>query len=97
MTGDLPPLDLVKADGKPAGFNTAVPAEVSKRIKKNIELVSIESGARAIALNSAIIDVPFWAKKFNDNSDMLSSIDRPGGIIFSTPYFSDKIVHLKLK
>ena len=31
VTGDLPPLDLVLADGTPAGFNTAVLAERSPR------------------------------------------------------------------
>lgn len=97
VTGDLPPLDLIKADGTPAGFNTAVLAEISKRINKNIELVSIESGARASALMSGVADVLFWARKPDDNSDLPSDIDQPDGIIFSTPYFSDKITHLKLK
>ena len=52
VTGDLPPLDFITADGKPAGFNTALLAEVAKRLNKNIEIVDIESGARAAALNS---------------------------------------------
>ena len=97
VTGDLPPLDLIKADGTPAGFNTAVLAEISKRINKNIELVSIESGARASALMSGVADVLFWARQPDDNSDLPVDIDQPDGIIFSTPYFSDKITHLKLK
>ncbi|MBO4779401.1 MAG: transporter substrate-binding domain-containing protein, partial [Selenomonadaceae bacterium] len=41
VTGDLPPLDLVLADGTPAGFSTAVLAEISKRIGKNIEIINI--------------------------------------------------------
>ena len=45
VTGDLPPLDLILSDGTPAGFNTAVLAEISKRINKNIELVTIDSNA----------------------------------------------------
>ena len=96
VTGDLPPLDLIKADGTPAGFNTAVLAEISRRINKNIELVSIDSGARASALMSGVADVLFWARRPDDNSDLPANIDQPDGIIFSTPYFSDKIVHLKL-
>ncbi len=32
VTGSLPPMDYVAADGTPAGYNTAVIAEVSKRI-----------------------------------------------------------------
>ena len=60
VTGDMPPLDLIKADGTPAGFNTAVLAEISNRINKNFELVSIESAARASALSSGAVDVVFW-------------------------------------
>lgn len=36
VTGDLPPLDYVSADGTPAGFNTAMLAEVAKHLGKNI-------------------------------------------------------------
>ena len=61
ITGDLPPLDFVTADGKPAGFNTAMLAEIAKRIDRNVEIVQINSGARAAALNSNQIDVAFWA------------------------------------
>ena len=48
VTGDLPPLDFVSSDGKPAGFNTAVLAEIGNRMLKNIELVQVDSGARAL-------------------------------------------------
>ena len=95
VTGDLPPLDLIKADGTPAGFNTAVLAEISKRINKNFELVQIESGARAAALTSGLVDVLFWVRLPDNDSDMPADVDRPDGIVFSMPYFSDKIVHLK--
>ena len=37
VTGDLPPLDLVRADGKAAGFNTAVLKEVNDRLNKDVE------------------------------------------------------------
>ena len=62
VTGDLPPIDYVDEAGVPAGFNTAVLAEISKRIGKNIELVSIESGARSLALSQGIVDVVFWSR-----------------------------------
>ena len=62
VTGDLPPIDYVDEAGVPAGFNTAVLAEISKRIGKNIELVSIESGARSIALSQGKVDVVFWSR-----------------------------------
>ena len=38
VTGDMPPIDFVAPDGVPAGFNTAVLAEIGKRLKINIEL-----------------------------------------------------------
>ena len=62
VTGDLPPIDYVDEAGVPAGFNTAVLAEISKRTGKNIELVSIESGARSLALSQGIVDVVFWSR-----------------------------------
>lgn len=96
VTGDLPPLDYVSADGKAAGFNTALLAEVAKRLNKNIEVVQIESGARAAALNSDQIDVVFWAiLPVGDN--LPSNIDKPDGLELSVPYFNDDIAHIKLK
>jgi len=59
ITGDLPPLDFVTADNKPAGFNTAMLAEIARRINRNIEPVQIETVARAAALNANLIDVVF--------------------------------------
>ena len=57
VTGDLPPIDFIAADGTPAGFNTAVIAELGKRLKMNVETVNIESGARAASLASGRVDV----------------------------------------
>ncbi|MBR0261691.1 MAG: transporter substrate-binding domain-containing protein [Selenomonadaceae bacterium] len=96
VTGDLPPLDLILADNSPAGFNTALLAEIAKRSGKNIEVVQIESGARAAALSSKQIDVIFWVvvptvDKFP------ADIDKPEGVELSTPYFKDNVEHLKLK
>ena len=96
VTGDLPPLDLVLADGTPAGFNTALLVEIAKRINKNIELVQIDSGARAAALNSDQIDVIFWAI-VPANAILPADIDKPEGIELSEPYFKDDIAHIKLK
>ena len=96
VTGDLPPLDFVSADGKPAGFNTAVLAEIGNRMLKNIELVEIESGARAAALTSKQVDVVFWA--IVPVSEIIpQDSDKPDGIILSEPYYKDKIVHMIFK
>ena len=96
VTGDLPPLDLILPDKSPAGFNTALLAEIAKRLNKNIELVQIDSGARAAALNADQIDVIFWAV-VPDGYDLPANVDKPDGIELSAPYFRDEIAHLKLK
>ena len=93
ITGDLPPIDLILADGKPAGFNTAVLSEIGKRLHKNIELVQVESGARAAALTSGRVDISFWAILPISNI-IPANVDRPDGIILSTPYYRGKVVHV---
>ena len=62
VTGALAPMDYVAADGSPAGFNTAVLAEISNRIGKNIELVVVDSAGRAAALASGAVDAVFWTR-----------------------------------
>ena len=96
VTGDLPPLDLVLPDGTPAGFNTAMLAEIGKRLQKNIELVLIDSAARATALSSKKIDISFWAI-VPINSNIPSDVDKPKGVEFSTTYFTDDIIHITIK
>jgi ABC-type amino acid transport substrate-binding protein len=62
VTGALPPMDYVAADGTPAGFNTAVLAEIGQRTGKNIELVVVDSLGRAAALASGAVDAVFWTR-----------------------------------
>ena len=96
VTGDLPPLDFVSADGKPAGFNTAVLSEIGNRLNRNIELIQVDSGARAAALTSKQVDVVFWA--IVPVSEIIpSDTDKPEGVALTDPYFKDKIVHLIFK
>ena len=97
VTGDLPPLDLILPDNSPAGFNTAMLAEVAKRLNRNIEVIQIESGARAAALNSKLIDVVFWAIVPLGNDDIPKDIDKPEGVELSVPYFKDSVAQIKLK
>jgi len=96
VTGDLPPLDLILPDNSPAGFNTAMLTEISKRIGKNIELVQIETGARATALSSKFIDVVFWVI-VPVGQEMPIDIDKPEGLDLSKPYFKDNVAVVKLK
>ncbi|MBQ3337355.1 MAG: transporter substrate-binding domain-containing protein [Selenomonadaceae bacterium] len=96
VTGDLPPLDLILPDNSPAGFNTALLAEIAKRSGVNIEPVQIDSGARAAALAEGHIDVVFWAI-VPVGEFLPADIDKPAGVSLSAPYFHDEIIHLKLK
>ena len=97
VTGDLPPFDMISADGTPTGFSTAVLSEVSKRIGKNIELISIDSGARASILSSKGADVVFWVAVPKDSTLIPANIDQPEGIAISEPYYHDNIVHIGKK
>ena len=62
ITGSLPPMDYVAEDGTPAGFNTAVLAEIGKRLGKNMELVQVDSMGRALALAQGNVDAVFWTR-----------------------------------
>ena len=62
VTGSLPPMDYVAADGTPAGFNTAVLAEIASRAGFNIEMVVVDSIGRAAALASGTVDAVFWTR-----------------------------------
>ena len=66
VTGSLPPMDYVAADGTFAGFNTAVLAEIGKRLQKNIELVQVDSVGRALALSEGTVDVVFWMRGMSE-------------------------------
>ena len=95
VTGDLPPIDLTLADGKPAGFNTAVLSEIGKRIGKNIEIEQIASSARATALLSKNVDMVFWAAVPDDDfPDRPGNFDVPKGVVTTTPYYKAEIVHV---
>jgi ABC-type amino acid transport substrate-binding protein len=66
VTGSLPPMDYIAPDGTPAGYNTALLAEIGKRTGKNIELVQVDSIGRAAALSSGTVDVAFWTRSSSD-------------------------------
>ncbi len=72
VTGCLPPMDYVDAQGRPAGFNTAVLAEISKRIGKNINTVVVDSMGRAAALASGAVDAVFWTRGNNGAQKVIS-------------------------
>lgn len=96
VTGDMPPIDLIAANGKPAGYNTAVLSEIGRRLKKNIRLISVDTGGRSAALASQRADVVFWYRstegikmpqklKGNPLKDVMK--DSLEGVILSAPYY----------
>lgn len=68
VTGDLPPMDYTAADDSPAGFNTALLAEISHRIGRNMELVPANNLSRAIMLANDQVDVVFWTRTNRESS-----------------------------
>lgn len=91
VTGDLPPMDYVTPDGRPAGFNTAFLAELSRRIGRNIELVSVSTGARQSALSSGRVDAVFWTRNaYNMERELLPyPLDKMSGVVISEPYLME--------
>ena len=74
VTGSLPPLDYVAPDGAPAGFNTAMLAEIGRRMGKNVELVQVDSIGRAAALASGAVDAVFWTRT-NHYANLFAILD----------------------
>jgi len=85
VVGDVPPLDYVAADGRPAGFNVALLSEIGKIIKVNFEFVSLETPARFTALSSKKIDVIFCHFQ-STNTNYFDELKNDGWIA-TQPYF----------
>ncbi len=98
ITGDLPPIDYVAADGTPAGFNVAVLAEVANKLKINVEIIQVESAARVSALTSGRADCIFWFEGRITDEKLMPMYDAPEDLIFSQPYYNfKKVVYVGLK
>lgn len=67
VTGDLPPLDYVSADGIPAGFNVALLNAISEKTGSNFEIVQLDAAARLSALESGKVDLVFWIGCYSNN------------------------------
>jgi len=85
VVGDMPPLDYVAADGRPAGFNVALLSEIGKILKINFEFVSLETQARFTALSSKKIDVIFCHFQ-STNTNYFDELKNDGWIA-TQPYF----------
>ena len=99
VTGDMPGMDCILADGTPAGFNVAFLSELSKRINKNFELVSISADARGAALTSGQVDALFWVigTYDQDGNALPYPLDNMNGVAVTVPYMMDSRVGLSLK
>lgn len=73
VSGDVPPMDYIRADGTPVGFSTAVMSEVGKRLHRNIELVQVSNVARSLALAQDLVDVVFWTRTRDTVSSALAT------------------------
>ncbi len=89
VTGDRPPMDYVSAGGDPLGFNTALIAEIGKRMGLNIETVSVTSAARGTALASGACDIVFWMEAGDfENWEGADFEDQPESTVVTEPYMS---------
>jgi polar amino acid transport system substrate-binding protein len=85
VSGDLPPLDYVAADGFPAGFNVALLSEIGKILNVNFKFVSLETQARFTALASKKIDVVFCHFQ-SSNTNYFDELKNDGWLA-TEPYF----------
>ena len=97
VTGDMPPMDFVAANGKAAGFNIALLAEIANRAKVNFELVQIETGSRAMALSSGKVDVVFWTKSATCTVCNSTGAEKVDGALVTESYFTDNVARISLK
>lgn len=89
VTGDRPPMDFVSAGGEPLGFNTALIAEIARRLGINIEFVTVDCGARGIALATGVCDIVFWMEIGDfENWEGADLEDQPEDTIVTEPYMS---------
>ena len=89
LTGDRPPMDYFSDAGEPIGFNTALVAEIGKRLGMNVEFISIDTGARAMALTSGLSDAIFWMEAGDyGNWEKADVEDQPENTVVTTPYLT---------
>ena len=97
VTGDLPPMDFVAANGKAAGFNIALLTEIANRAQVNFELVQIETASRPMALSSGKVDAVFWTKSMKCTVCGAEGAEEVEGTLVTESYFADYAASLVLK
>lgn len=97
VTGDLPPMDYVTADGKAAGFNVSLLSEIAEIAKVNFELVHIDTGARLTALAAETVDAVFWNISYACHVCGDYFITAPKGTLVTESYYDDFFATVLLK
>jgi len=95
VSGDFAPLDYIAADGRPAGYNVALLAEIGKLLNVNFEIVSIETQAKFVALESKKIDAVFFHWSGKEIGQFFADIKR--NYIVTIPYYTDKAGYFLVK
>ena len=89
VTGDRPPMDFISAGDEPLGFNTALISEIAKRLEINVEFITVDCGARGIALATGVCDIVFWMEIGDfENWEGADFEDQPKNTIVTEPYLS---------
>lgn len=73
ISGELPPMDYVDAQGTPRGYNVAYMSEIAKILGVNLEFVQVAPDAKYAALLSGKIDVFFWHMTPVENDQIKAS------------------------
>lgn len=89
VTGDMPPLDFVAADGTPAGFNVALLNAISEKTGCNFEILQMDAAARLSALTSKKADLIFWI----DCQSNGGNEPEQEGVSLTEPYFEENICY----
>ena len=97
ITGDIPPMDFVAANGKAAGFNIALLTEIANRAQVNIELVQIDTGSRPMALSSGKVDAVFWTLSVTCNTCGETIYEKIDGTLATETYCSANNTRITLK
>jgi len=98
VTGDLPPMDFMSADNKPAGYNVALLAALAEKTQINFELISSDAGSRTLMITSGKADAVFWAQTTLDANGqaVYNSEDIPNGMVITHAYLTIDSAEMKV-
>lgn len=102
VSGDCPPIDYIAPDGTPMGYNVAFLAALGEALGVNIDLVTIDSGARFTALAAGTIDLFFWqiGAVLQENlpvelyDEMVRFVTLDGAVLASDAYATQEMAYI---